>query len=85
MKDHLFTHKEGMTYEDSTIQERQEIVKLLIDKGFWWNKPSVKHLDETSVYCGFYRMKDGCFVHSYMPPHDIINIPYEEFKKRLNQ
>lgn len=81
-----FKHLEGMDNTKSTLKERQEIYKMLYHKGMLFAQKGVplykklEFLSENSFYL--------CY-NIFLPDHQgtikINHIPYEQFKKMLEE
>ena len=83
-----FKEFEGMTLEDSTIEQRHEIWKLLFDKKLICNQ---SESFEMELFClnkmSFYMLSEN---EGFIPDHfpdsaGTRNIPFEEFKTHLSQ
>jgi len=83
----LFKVNEGMTLEDSTIEQRHEIWKLLFEKNLLCNQVDDFEKELISLNkLSFYKLRDCGFIPDNFPDSgDTINIPLEEFKTRLSQ
>jgi len=82
----LFKHLEGMSIKDSTVEERNEIWKLLFEKNLIYNQqPSLESEELIFGSKGFYFDRhDDLFVIEFISM-GIINVTFEEFKTRLAQ
>jgi len=82
----LFKKFDGMTVEDSTVEERHEIWELLFEKKLIYGP--AENIDKEHLCLGNFEFyfcdQDNLFVVGYLPCSE-NNIPFEEFKTRLSQ
>jgi len=83
----LFEHLDGMTVKGSTFFERKEIWKLLFEKNLIYSQyPTIEEeLENLNINSFYINNVDGKFVPDSSEGVNVVNVPFEEFKKRLSQ
>jgi len=82
----LFKLYEGMTFEESTVEQRHEIWELLFNKNLLYSQADTVDLEHFSLGNKPFYFEDDeeLFVPDFMGV-DVVNIPFEEFKTRLSK
>ena len=82
----LFKETEGMTIENSTVQERHEIWELLFNNDLIYAQNKSLDIELLCLGSNSFYMLPNCdgFVADHFPNSGItINIDFQEFKNRL--